>query len=500
MKLRIIALAAMAITGAAQAAVITPAALDSARAAGTLKEFRIFGASAQSTFIGAYMQSICKSTDFTTYFDTTAGANHRAYACTLAKAVGNYKIGDLVFVNKREAGGSVYGVNPVATASAQNAMQVTNAGCVATGATPGVTTAAYTCGTVALQTPHAGISDVEPAQFSKKVTLNGNANYYLNLPVGFQDDGVTPWDPLTTGQVNGLDSAAINQTLFGVVVNLNLRNALQQAQGLAVGSEAAEDQPSMPRAFYAGAVAGFVKGGSANATWKTLTGIAGDEAKQVNICRRANGSGTQASSNLFFLEAATIAKDEDGMLAPLTAQGAIAANGTLAVVEASSTGNVELCLTNAALGSTGYAMGVISVERDPAGKAYRFVKLDGAAPAKALARTGGYPYVYSATMQWKKAGVLNAAEKAFLGQFRTEAGSPAVINVLPDAATKNGVMANPASYAGNCANATGVNLAHGSCVERLDFASAFNFNSYVNGKPVGQRFKTNSSQSLHVVK
>ena len=131
---------------------------------------------------------------------------------------------------------------------------------------------------------------------------------------------MTPWDPLTAGQVNGLDSAAINQTLFGVAVNLNLRNALQQAQGLAVGSEAAADQPTMPRAFYAGTVSGFVKGGSANATWKTLTGIAGDESKQVNICRRANGSGTQASSNLFFLEAATIAKDEDGMLAPLTAQ------------------------------------------------------------------------------------------------------------------------------------------------------------------------------------
>lgn len=500
MKFRLIAMAALTAMGSAHAALITPAALEAARADGTLKEFRIFGASAQSTFIGAYMQSICKSTDFTTYFDTTAGANHRAYACTLAKKVGDYAIGTLVFVNKREAGGSVYGVNPVALNTAQNAMQVTAAGCVATGLTPGVTTAAYTCGTVALQTPHAGISDVEPAQFGKKTTLNGDAEYYLNLPVGTQDDGVTPWDPLTVGQVNGMDTAAINQTLFGIAVNLNLRNALQQAQGLTVGSDAAADQPSMPRAFYAGAISGFVKGGSTNATWRTLTGIAGDESKQVNICRRANGSGTQASSNLFFLEAATIPKDEDGMLAPLTARGAIAATGTLAVIENSSTGSVETCLTNAALGSTGYAMGVISMERDPGTKAYRFVKIDGAAPVKSLARVGGYPFVYAATMQWKKTGVLSATEKNFLTQFRKDAGSPAIINTLPDAATRNGVMANPGSYTGNCANATGVNLTHGSCVERLDFASAFNFSSYINLDPASARFKTNSSQALHIVK
>lgn len=499
MKFRMIVLAAMAAAGSANAAIITPAALDTARANGTLKEIRIFGASAQSTFVGAYMQSICKSTDFTTYFDTTAGANHRAYACTLAKKVGNYAIGTTVFVNKREAGGSIYGVNPVATASAQNAMQVKNGACVATGLTPSVTTAAYTCGTVALEVPTAGISDVEPDQFGKKVTVNGNANVFLNLPTTLQDDGVTPWTALTPTQIAALDTAAINQTIFGVAVNLNLRNALQQAQGLVVGSDAAVDQPSMPRAFYTAAISGFVKGGSANATWRTLTGIAGDEAKQVNICRRANGSGTQASSNLFFLQAATIPTDVNGMLAPLTAQGAVAANGTLAVVENTSTGAVETCLTSPALGTTGYAMGIISLERDPGTKAYRFVKLDGAAPLKSLARVGAYPYVYAATMQWLKTGGPDTDQRAFLAAFRTQAGSPAVIDTLPDAATKNGVMANPRSYTGNCASATGVNLAHGSCVERLDFASAFNVNKYINGSAAAA-FKTNSNQSLHIVK
>lgn len=497
MNVRLIALAALAATGAAHAAPITPADLDTARTGGTLSEYRIFGASAQSRMVGAYMKSICNTSDFTTYFDTTSGSNHRAYACTLAKKVGQHNIGTLILVNKREAGGSIMGVNPIAKNTAQNAMQVTGAGCVATGLTADVNVAAYTCNTVALQTAHAGISDVEPARFSDVVTVDGVA-VNLNLPVGNDDNG-TPWAVLTTTEQNALDVAAINQTLFGIAVNLNLRNALQTAQGLTVGSDAAADMPSMPRAFYAGAIAGYVQGGSANANWKALTGAAGDELKQVNICRRANGSGTQASSNLFFAEAATITSDANGMLFPKTATGALAVNGTLAVIEATSTGSVESCLTNAVLGSTGYAMGVVSFEVDPGTKAYRFVKIDGAAPDKALARIGGYPFLYSASMQYKKtgAGALDTVQKAFIGAVRTQLTAPAIIATL-DTSPRKGVLASPGSYPANCANATAPSKTEGSCVERLDYKSAFNANTYLNGEAT--TFKTNSKQPLHIVK
>lgn len=498
MNVRLIALAALAATGSAQAALITPAQLDAARTANTLKEYRIFGASAQSRMIGAYMKSICNAGDFTTYFDTTSGSNHRGYACTLSKKVGPHNIGTMVFVNKREAGGSILGVNPIAKNSAQNAMQVTAAsGCVVTGLPADVNSAAYTCGQVALQTGHAGISDVEPARFSDVVTVDGVA-VNLNLPAGNDDNG-TPWAVLTTTEQNALDVAAINQTLFGIAANLNLRNALQAAQGLTVGSEAAADVPSMPRAFYAAAIAGYVRGGSANATWKTLTGAAGDELKQVNICRRANGSGTQASSNLFFADAATITSDANGMLFPLTATGALAINGTLAVIEATSTGSVESCLTSATLGSTGYAMGVVSYEVDPGTKAYRFVKIDGAAPDKALARIGGYPFVYSASMQYKKsgAGALTTEQKGFINAMRSQLTTPSIIAGL-DASPRKGVMAGPGSYTANCADAAGAPRTDGSCVERLDFKSLFNANTYLNGEATA--FKTNSKQPLHVVK
>jgi len=496
MNFRLIALAALAATSGLAQAAITPAQLDAARDAGTLKEFRFFGASAQSRMIGSYMQSICTA-DYTTYFDTAAGSNHRAYACTLNKKVGSYNAGTLVLVNKREAGGSVYGVNPIALNVAENAMQVTEAGCVATGQNSDVNVAGYTCGTVALQKAHAGISDVEPARFSDKVKTKG-VYVNLNLPVGNDDNG-TPWDVLTGTQLKNLDVAGVNQTLFGIAVNTALRNAMQQAQGLGVGSDAAADVPSMPRAFYTAAITGFVKGGSTNANWKALTGIAGDEAKQVNICRRANGSGTQATSNLFFANAATIDDEANGMLFPLTVVGTLAINGTLAVFEAGSTGAVESCLTNSVLGTTGYAMGIISYEVDPGTKGYRFVKIDGAAPDKALAGVGGYPYVYTATMQFNKKANLTSDQKSFINQFRTEMASPAIIATL-DPSPRKGVLGSPNSYAGNCANATGANRTDGSCVERLDFKSAFNVNSFLNGNGASQNFKTNSSQSLHVVK
>jgi hypothetical protein len=494
MKYRLIALAAIAATGAAQAAIISPTQIDSARTAGTLKEYRFFGASAQSRMIGSYMQSICTA-DYTTYFDTTAGSNHRAYACTMNKQVGNHPAGTLVLVNKREAGGSIFGVNPIALDIAENAMQITNAGCVVTGSNPDVNVAAYTCGTVALQKAQAGLSDVEPARFSDSVEVNG-ANVDLNLPVGVDDNG-TAWSTLSSKQLGNLDTAAINQTLFGIAVNLNLRNALQDAQGLP-NDDTAANVPSMPRAFYAAAVAGFVKGGSANANWQSLTRLAGDNAKQVNICRRTNGSGTQAASNLFFLNAPTIGSDSGGMLAPKGATGALAVNGSLAVIENTSTGTVETCLTNAVLGSTGYAMGIVSYEVDPSTKAYRFVKIDGAAPDKAMARIGSYPYLYSATMQFNKKGGLSNDQKAFIGQFRSELTTPTIIATLDSPAPRKGVLAGPNGYAGNCANAAGVNLTEGSCVERLDVKSIYNTNTYINGNT--KAFATDSSQPLHTVK
>jgi hypothetical protein len=506
MKFRLITVAAMMAVGSAHA--LTPAQIDADRAAGTLKEVVVHGGSAQAPLFGAYMASLCNNLD--TYFNSGGsgqGKDYRAYACTLkAKVPGasGWAAGTPVLLIKRDLGGSIYGVNPIALQSQENTMVVdSSAGnCVSTGQQATATTPSFTCADVALRQAIAGISDVEPNIFNINMTV-GTTKTAINLPAGNDDNG-TPWAILTTAQINGLDTATANQTIFGVAVSLPLRNAMQAAQGLTVGSDAAADQPSMPRAFYSAAVTGFVQAGVANhAGWDALTGRTSDAGFQVNICRRANGSGTQASSNLLFLNAGTISTTSAGGLAPLPSNGvAVAVSGhPLAIVENSSTGTAITCLTNASsLGA--YAMGIISFENDPGSATWRFVKLDGQAPNQAMARVGAYPYVYAATIQWKKAapGKPDAGTLAFLENMRTNVGSPDGIAALTDPNAQRGVLAPPSNYSGSCASqlAGSHNALFGSCVERLDLGSTFNSGKLLYSVPKG--YSTNSSQDLHIVK
>jgi hypothetical protein len=507
MKFRLITLAATMAAGSAHA--LSPAQIDADRAAGTLKEVVIHGGSAQAPLFGGYMASICNN-DMDTYFNSGGsgtGKDYRAYACTLKARVpgtGGWAAGTPVLLIKRDLGGSIYGVNPIALQSQENTMVVdSSAGnCVTTGLPATATQASYTCANVALRQAIAGISDVEPNVFNINMTV-GKTKTPINLPAGNDDNG-TPWAILTAKQISGLDTATANQTIFGVATSLPLRNAMQAAQGLNVGSDAPADQPSMPRAFYSAAVAGFVQAGVANhAGWDALTGRTSDAAFQVNICRRANGSGTQASSNLLFLKAGTIAATADGGLAPLASNGiAVAVSGNpIAVVENSSTGTAITCLTNASsLGA--YAMGIISFENDPGTATWRFVKLDGQAPSQPLARVGAYPYVYAATIQWKtKApGNPDTGTLAFLKNLRTSVGSPSGIAGLTDPNAKRGVLAPPSGYSGSCASqvAGSNNALYGSCVERLDIGSTFNSGKLLYSVPKG--YATDSSQDLHIVK
>ncbi len=504
MKFRLITLAAIAACGSAHA--LSPAVIDADRANGTLKEVVIHGGSAQAPLVGAYMAEICNNLD--TFFNSGGsgtGKDYRAYSCTLKTAIaGGWAAGTPVLVTKRDLGGSIYGVNPLVNQWQENTMVVDNTAgnCVSTGLAATASQASYNCANVALKQAIAGISDVEPAIFNKLMTI-GTASVAFNLPSGTDDNG-NAWAPaLSASQLGGLDSSSANQTIFGVAVSLPLRDAMQAAQGLTVGSDAAADQPSMPRAFYSSLAAGFVQAGVAkHAGWDALTHVAADNALQVNLCRRANGSGTQASSNLLFLESGTITTTSNGGFGPVNNNGvAVARTGApLAVIENSSTGTAVSCLTTAST-LNAYAAGIISYENDPGTATWRFVKLDGQAPSQALARVGQYPYVYSATMQWKKTapGVPDTQTKSFLTDMRKNLGSPAKIAALTNPIAQRGVLAPPSSYTGTCASQTAgsANALYGSCVERLDTLSQFNDGVVLYGAAA---YKTNSAQPLHVVK
>ncbi len=469
MKFRMIALAALAATGSAHA--LSPADIVTARGNGTLKEVYIAGASAQRLFIGAWVQEQCKPATFDVFFNGTgaapSGSSHRAYSCELNKKVGNWVAGTKLLVVKRDAGGSTQGVNPVATATAQDVMLV-DASCTATGQpspSADILVPSYACNSVTSKVVDAGVSDVEPAVFQRDVNL---------LAPAVKVDTTT------------LDSAAFNQTIMAPAVNKTLYAALQAAQGLAQ-DDAPANQPSLPSTFLSAVFSGKIAGGGTKKMgWNVVIPSSVDANvlnKQVNVCRRNIGSGTQAAFNIQFLNAGCVSTVE--RLLPVgqtvtvntnsanAVSPAIAQVGTLAWVNNSGSGTVESCLGTTVEGVGGYGIGILSRENTPTptgtttDKGYRFVKVDGIAPTRDNAKVGRYDMVYAATMQWNKNTLVDADKLAFAKALRTNGAKATSLNVA-DVDTQQGVLAPPTTYTTAYADITdATTLKFASRVDRL---------------------------------
>jgi hypothetical protein len=451
MKLRLITTAALMACGAAQA--LTPAQIDSLRG-NELKEINLAGASAQRLFIAAWFQQQCKPTTFDVFFNGTSsapsGSSYRAYSCRLKKAVGDFAIDTPVLLVKRDTGGSFEGVNPIALAAAQTNMSVSDASCDAVPGNPSPATdilvPSFACSGTQNIVSDAGFSDVEPALFQRPV----------NLP--------DPQAPLTNAQINKLDIKTINQTVFGVAVNKTLYRDLQADQNLTQNDDDA-NRPTLRSTWVAAALQGQAEGGAKNNGWSAVFANSNPAAKQVNVCRRTVGSGTQAVSNNYF-----VSIDYEPLLsnyqvfgqtynAGKTASiganvGTVQENGTKAVVLGAGTSNVESCLGTTVEGANGYGLGVLSRENNPtpAGlpdKNYRFVKINGDQPNRDIAKVGSYDFVFNATMQWNKDTIVNgSAKESFLNALRNNAGKPTSLNGA-DADTQQGVLSPPTTYTGS---------------------------------------------------
>jgi hypothetical protein len=496
----IAAAAALAAVGSANA--LTMQQITDARAAAEplkLKEIRIAGASALRLSVAAYAKEICNTSDFHIIWNSNSeGTGHRAYSCTLAVAQGNYGIGTPVLIYKRDAGGSGQGVAPIALAADQTHMKVIQDATCTTingGDTPATDPAVpnYICTgteTTGIKSD-AGISDVEPA------LLQGT----VNLPTGAV--------PLTASQLGNLNGAPLVQALFGVAVNKKAYRALQEAQGIIPAGGALLDMPvdqatwtaadiatmpSLSSAFVTGALTGQVIGGTANTVpkkgWNAVIPLTVDAnaiTKTMNICRRTEGSGTQAVSNAFFANN-PCANSGTTQYAPAGVAGSSGnAEGTGSVVatvtnaapnlvqEGTSAGQVENCLleTENAVGAPdniAYGIAVLGREANPrrtGDLGYRYVKLDGVAPVRLQAKAGNYPLVYEATMQWNNLTVPAGSDKAlFLTALRSGFGSPNGLAAV-DSDTQQGVMSPPAAYAGAYADAVGNAALFGSRVSRV---------------------------------
>ncbi len=412
----------------------------------------ISGASAtQKGFTGIINAMFDPATAIRFANTTASSKDFEAVAGKLAAGAGAWSNQNVVIID-RVKGGSVFGVDPVARATAIESLKVTSASCGATGA--GTSASPYVCGVTSAaeyMVPDAGVSDVAPALFQAP----------------YNTEGETAAPSLDAAELADLTSTAIYGLAFGVPLTKNLPLF------------------NLNKAAVSAIMTGNV------GTWNQVDSSL--PADDIVVCRRVPGSGTQAVDNLHF---GNFPCGEYNVPADRDASGAwdastrtytvTGATGGLVVVENSTSGDVRNCLDKAVSGGTfagkdrdgvavtvdfgagGHkAIGVMSMDSLKDSKTtgnWQFRSLDGAgtitwdntAVAPVAAGTGKFPTLSSyVDGTWDLQGWISfnvpsrtvGAKKAVLDQFLVKAQDPAILASISD--LKNVAAAIPGgAYSG----------------------------------------------------
>ena len=373
--------------------------------------------------------------------------------------------GKKILWSKRDEGGSGTGVGPLATSKSIGFMKPsTGAGtnCPASSGTkvfPGVTATLWNCTGFNVpavfseadptadgvsRVPDIGTSDIEPDKFTTA--------FILNVPAtDFDLDGVRgPTDTddiLATHDATGLTKEGVAQLLFNTPVNLLMYQDLQRAQfptghplfsdcnpggasygSISTSSSNANKEKCMPSLTGQEIRSIFAKGGAIRSSldvqaettygsgiYAELTATTnGATDNTIQICRRVNGSGTQAQFNAMLLGYPC---DPTGDASIDTLQPEGEAPLTSFVTEGESSGDVEKCTNdfNNGTNTSGknsllrkrWAIGIQSLEKNaPSGAGtytnpYRFIKIDGVAPTLVNAHAGDYYDFATQSLQYK---------------------------------------------------------------------------------------------------
>lgn len=487
LKMKPLALAftvAAAAFGAQNASAVAPGAC----AAPGVVDVYLTGASAPQAILGNIFQNLLNP-GFTVVYSksvgsVSAGTDYRAYCGTLINAVGTIPAGSAVRFINRAKGGSLWGVNPVARKTKIATLSFADANCNAAGGSG----RNFDCSEVGNDLdetnadnlkPDFGVSDVEPRMFA--ITAN------------LADAPTAVSTALTQAELDKLNPIHRGfQVLFGVV---------------------ATDTLVEPTAtFTRGNLAQILTGQSSR--WNTLFGGKGSNTytnDRIVICRREPGSGTQASSNQYFLDQ-PCAQGNVANSVTLTPSRQTSPNGGgngaqatpfvinpaaglgPVVIEASTSGEVRNCMLSARNGTdftfqapngnfyqvkfggnTWGAIGVLSMENQnnavgigtAAGATMSFRSINGqplggfltgdagAKPARDAAQVGAYDFVMENTFQLNADDVADAAfatKLAFINAFLDLAQKESTLRSLGNA-NETSVLAIP-GIAGNTTTAT----------------------------------------------
>jgi hypothetical protein len=253
------ALACAGLAGQAQAAL----------PAGFAPDFTVYlaGASAPDNFLNSIATNMFDA-GFSTFRDSTGATSaFRAFYGTVKGTFPVAIAGKKVLFIKRSRGGSVWGVAPAARAQRIEVLDVSDASCTSVNATtyncntkgidPGIT--GYDDAGNAGTPPDFGVSDVEPALFKGPY----NVEFGQTALSADEASHLTP-SPLYTLEMGAVTSRAVPNTTH------------------------------LSRTAYGSMLLGLVR------DWTKVDSSITTGNTQVVVCRRVQGSGTQASYNWFF--------------------------------------------------------------------------------------------------------------------------------------------------------------------------------------------------------
>jgi hypothetical protein len=360
-------------------------ALNQADTAAAPTQLVVAGASAARDNFQSEFQLLCQAGTTNLYRALpTANQDFRAYSCTLLNAapVPVALRNTNVAVYYRSEGGSGWGPGSIAK-NVPIKRLVVDGTCTLV-APPGLGDCAVTgyslatdggSGHIVNAATDLGVSDLEPAMHRGENWVGG--------PLGAEP---------APGALEALPKSIGFSQTFGVLVH----------SGLATASISEQDVASI----YAGIYADWSQVQD-QATGNPLPAL------PIRICRREQGSGTQAVASVHFLQANCGKSSEPFVVAP-------AAPGGNPVIENGTTTSLETCVA-AVPGSIGP-----NIFKAPAPGGTKYLSLEGVAPSKVNAARGTYRY-WSETTFAKRAGLAgnpNLMADLLIARARAVAGVP----------------------------------------------------------------------------
>jgi hypothetical protein len=311
-------------------------------------EVLMSGATAQENALLLAVVDICGA-DVIVY----AQGNQQAATCTLAGVAG----GQTLTFRKSGAGGSGNGTNPVFDQTA----------------VPFNTDAAWATCTTTTSTVSTTLSGVKTYD-----TVSGCTNATTNrVPAA----GLADVEPALFGASPGAGDSSVGTAAlsFGIIASTVLRDAMQDAQGLTVGSDLVADMPSLSSAELASLLAGNLGLASQLAGAPAVAGNGG----AIDLGRRVSTSGTQKTAEVTLLNQGCSAG-----VAPMLNAGLTAFGGT--VTEGSGSSNVRNAVI-AANSAGNAAIGILSAETAPTAE-FKYLKIDGFSPSIENVINGNYKF------------------------------------------------------------------------------------------------------------